>query len=462
MLQRFIDREHELKELKKAYKKDTPEFFIVYGRRRIGKSELVKKFVQERPHFYYLAKRQDLELEKERFRRELAQKFDIYLEEAETIEGTIKQFIEKADLKNKFILAIDEFPYWMEEDDRIISEFQHLWDEFLQNKNIFLILTGSSVGMMEREVLNYKSPLYGRRTGQIKLEEMPIYSLKEFLPGYSFEEIVETYGVVGGIPLYLRKIDSDKNLMENISETFLNKANLLHEEAEILLREELRKPNVYFNILKTILDGATKLSEISSQSRVDITNINKYLKVLERLKVIRKEYPITEPAKKKNFRYHIQDNYIRFWLNFVYPYQSDIEENKAGVLDTVKKEFNEYLGPFFEDISKKAIRKFSNYPKVGKWWYKDNEIDLVALNENKKQILFGECKWSKNKVGKKILDNLEKTAKKVRWTPEDRQEKFALFSKSGFNSKLKNLEKEGENLELYDLNRIERLFESSL
>lgn len=456
MLLKFIDRERELEGLEEAWRENGAGLFIIYGRRRIGKTELVKKFIEDKPSFYFLARRQKLSLEVERLRKEFGEAFDLYLEEAETLEEFFEEILRKLDLEEKMVFVIDEFPYWVEEVDGILSEFQHLWDEVLKKENLFVILTGSSVGMMETQVLGRKSPLYGRRTGQLNLKEMPINSLGDFLPDYSFEDLLRVYGSVGGVPFYLKEFDSKKNFLENIRSTFLNKLNILHEEAEILLREELRKPNVYFNILKTIIDGATTLSDISSKSGVDITNINKYLKVLNRLKIVEKEYPVTETPKKKNFLYKVKDNYFKFWLNFIYPNMSRIEEHPEGVLQLISDKFKNYMGPVFEDVCRQGVLKRFGYNEVGRWWFKDKEIDIVALKED--EVLFGECKWSDKKVGENVLGNLEKTSENVRLKDNGVSKKFVLFSKSGFTKSLKEIGKEREDLGLYDFKDLESLF----
>lgn len=455
----FVNRREEVKGLNESYDQKGSDLFIIYGRRRIGKTTLVKKFSEDKPSFYFLAKRQDFSLELERLRRKFSEEFDVYLPEARRLEDLFREMFEKIEAEEKFVVTIDEFQYWIEERKEILSDMQHVWDEVLNKVNVFLILTGSSVGMMESEVLNYKSPLYGRRSGQLKLEEMPIGSIKKFLPGYSFEDILRTYGAIGAIPFYLKEFTPEKSFFGNIEATFLNKLNILYEEAEILLREELRKPNTYFNIVKAIIDGATKLSEIASKSRVSITNINKYLKVLERLNIIKRIYPITAPPKKKNFLYKVNDKYFRFWLSFVYPYQAQIEEHPTEVLKLIKREYKRYMGPVFEEICHKAIMKQGGYETVGKWWYNGEEIDVVALNEEKERIALGECKWSKRKIDVRTLKALKKKAENVRWKKGNRKEAYMLFSKKGFTKNLQELTKQEETLSLYDLPTLENLFE---
>lgn len=440
MLLDFIDREPELAGLNEMYEKEGADLLILYGRRRIGKTTLTKKFAEDKPNFYFLARKQDSSLELKRMREQFSEQHNLFLPEPRNLEDLFEGIIENVDQEDKFVFILDEFPYWIEENKEILSEMQHLWDEKFSDQNIFLILTGSSIGMMESEVLNYKSPLYGRRTGQLNLTQIPIKNIPDFLPNYSREDLIRAYGAVGGVPFYLKEFDEKKGFYENIKSTFLNKLNILHEEAEILLREELRKPNVYFNIIQAIIEGATKLNDISNQSKVSITNVNKYLNVLERLRMIKKEYPVTEPAKKKNFHYKVIDSYFRFWLSFVYPYQGRIEDDPDKILENVRSEYDRFLGPAFEEICKDYVRKNLEYEEVGRWWYKEDGIDIVALNEKKSKILFGECKWTNQKVGIQELDHLKEKAKNVRWKNEERDEMFILFSRSGFSDDLKDRE----------------------
>jgi len=450
MLLNFVDRGSELSGLNDQYRKESAGLFILYGRRRIGKTTLVKKFAESKPSFYFLAKRQDLSLELERLRESFSEKFDIFIEKSEDLDRFFKNVIDRIEFEDKFVFIIDEFPYWIEENKSILSEMQHLWDERLKDENIFLILTGSSIGMMETEVLNYKSPIYGRRTGQLKLNEMPISALENFLPSYSYEDLIRTYGALGAVPFYLKEFDKEKGFFKNIQTTFFNNLNILYEEAEILLREELRKPNVYFNMIKAIIDGATKLGEISSESHVSVTNVNKYLNVLERLEIIEREYPVTESAKKKNFHYRVTDNYFRFWLSFVYPDQGRIEGNSENIVKKVKKDYAHFMGPVFEEICKMYVKKNHDYDKVGKWWYKENEIDIVGLNPDQKKILFGECKWSEDVDPRSLYYKLKEKKDEVGWNEQNRKEEFVLFARSFQNDFSK------EDLTLVNLEKMER------
>ncbi|MFW6111195.1 MAG: DUF234 domain-containing protein, partial [Thermoproteota archaeon] len=190
------------------------------------------------------------------------------------------------------------------------------------------------------------------------------------------------------------------------------------------------------------------------QSRVNITNLNKYLQVLQTLNIIGREYPVTQPPKKRNFLYIIKDNFFRFWLTYIYPRMEQIEENPDTVLAHIKKEYPHYMGPIFEQICRKMMQK-TGYTPVGRWWHKDKEIDIVALNQPQNKILLGECKWSRHPVNLQVLRNLEQKSTHIPWRKKKRTEVYALFSKSGFTKRIKTLQR--KNLLLYDLKQLQKL-----
>ncbi len=448
----LIDRKKELEWLNEVYNSKKAEFLVVYGRRRLGKTYLIKNFTKNKPHFYFLARQRSIEKEFNRFKEKFAKEFNLYIE-AGDFEEFFEEVFRKIKQKNKFIFVIDEFPYWMQKNPEIVSEFQYLWDEILKNKNVLLILIGSYVSVMENKLLSYKSPIYGRKTSQIELKRMPITALKEFFPTFDIENLINIYGLADTIPYYLNMIES-KDFRKNLLK-LLNPNHNYFQDAEILLREEVREVATYLDILKAINDGKTKLNEIADASRVDITNISKYLKVLLGMKIIKKVKPLTLPEKEKNFVYKISDNYFRFWLTFIYNYKEEIEENLEGYVDYVISKYKEYMGEVFEEFCIRFLPLLFNYPRIGRWWYEDKEIDIVALNEKTKEILFAECKWKKKVNAKKIVKKLAEKSRYVQWHNKKRKESFAIFAKS-FSKKIKSYE--GKRVYCYDLKDLERGF----
>jgi len=456
MILKFVDREAELAALAEAYASAKSEFFLIYGRRRIGKTELVKQFASKKRHFYFLAKEQAIEAEVERLGEKFAEKYNVHIQRTGDLEKLFMQILNNIDPDEKFVVVIDEFPFWVSKQRKVLSEIQSLWDEILRERNLFLILLGSSVSMMEHEVMAYKSPLYGRRTGQLRIEPMRPKYLREFLPRYSWEDLVKVFGAAGGVPFYLKEFSDGRSFGENIGKTFFNKSNILYEEAEVLLREELREVHVYFNIMKAIADGATRMSEIAQKSRVDITNINKYLSVLMSLGFVSKRHSITEPPKLKNMRYGIEDNYFRFWIRYVYPHKEEIEEDPAAMMEIFERDHPVYMGGVFEDFCSKVMRELDlpvvkeSGTLVGKWWHRGDEIDIAAVNEDRRELLLAECKWQEDVDGRELAEHLEAKAELVEWHSASRKQHLALFAKS-FSTRPRTV-----NVHLLDLPALEK------
>jgi AAA+ ATPase superfamily predicted ATPase len=367
----------------------------------------------------------------------------------------------------RIIVAIDEFSYLVEKDESVPSVFQRIVDEYLKESNIYLILNGSSISMMEEGVLSYKSPLYGRRTGQWKITPLSFRDSWLFLPEYSFEEFMGAFSVVGNIPAYLMQFDDSLDIYGNIVNRILGKGNPLYEEVEFILREELREPSVYMSIVEAIADGMTRVTEIANRCYMDAKDIPKYLRVLQRLHLVHRLIPVTErKPKTKKAVYHVSDNFFRFWFRFVYPNRSDVEGGEMDrVLSKIKTGFDPYVGRIFEQVCSEFLGELNSnadlpfhFTKVGNWWghyreqgmRKEVEIDLVALNEETKEILFAECKWSNKSVGVKTYRELEEKSKLVNWFNDERREYFALFSKSGFKPELRS-----KDILLFDLKDIE-------
>ena len=444
----LIDREKELGWLETAFASKKAEFGIIYGRRRLGKTFLVKKFAEGKRHFYFLAKQEPIELEFESFRSKFAKKFNIFTEARNWEELFADIATEAKKHREKLVIAIDEFPYWVIKHRPILSEFQYLWDELLTSENVMLILLGSYVSVMEQEVLGGKSPLFGRSTVRINLQEMPLNSLPGFLPKLSIEDIVLTYGVTDTIPYYLSFMDGCRSFRE-VLKRCLVQSSPLYSDAELLLSSELREYNTYLNILKAIFDGATKMNEISGRSKVDITNMPKYLGTLVRMRLLKKTKPATASPKEKNYLYELEDNYFKFWLTYIYPYKAEIEESPDSHMGFIMKDYGRYMGSIFEKFCRRLLPKaVPGFPASGRWWHKDKEMDIVALNDSGKEILFAECKWQEGVDAEAILEELKEKANLVEWHSMDRKENFAIFVKS--------FKKRTDGALLFDLKDLEK------
>ena len=458
MFKQFIDRDKELRWLEKTHKETHNSFLIVYGRRRVGKTELIKYFSKDKPHVYFLA---GTKFDKENI-ADLQNIMGDFLKdklfkriEFSGWEELFKEFIKK--IEGPILFIIDEFPYLIEQNKAIPSIFQKIWDENLKNEQIMLILCGSSIGMMETEVLGYKSPLYGRRTGQWKLEPFKFKVLKQFFPNHSFEDRLRFYSFLDGIPEYLNKMDAEKSPTWNLNNRIFKKGEYLYEEAENLLRQEFREPRSYFSIIQAVAEGNTKYGEICSRTGLSKSMASQYLKNLIDLHIVTKEFPVTQRKESRNACYLLSDNYYDFWFEFIYPNRSLIEEDKQETLmRNIKEKLQIHYSSVFEQVCREMIWNISpDVARVGLWWHRGEEIDIVGLNEKEDTILFGECKWSKNRVDIKLLDELKQKSECVKWKIDKRKEKFILFSKSGFTEELENMAKNKTELELYDIDRLE-------
>ena len=453
----FINRKDELELLEERYRQHSFDFIVIYGRRRIGKTELIKNFVKDKPHIYMLCNKAGTSANVSRFKQVVSK----FLREPEIASVDLEQIfsylVPKA--KDKIVVILDEFSYLVEKDDAVPSLFQTVIDEVLKDKNLMLIICGSSISMME-SLLGYKNPLYGRKTGHIKLDFLNFRYFDDFFPDYDLEEKIRTYAILGGVPFYLDRFDTDRSALENAKKEILSKKGRLYEEADFLLREEMREPDIYKAILSAISQGNAKVSEISNKTGIKASDMDRYLKILIMLGIIKKEIPVTEKKSKKTL-YSIDDNFFDFYSFFFEPFRSDIELGEMRNLEeSLKKNFNAYTGKKFENlVRKEVIRKITPFPisRVGRWWgfYRDMEgrkeleIDIIALNEDTREIIFCECKWQDKVNPEKLIEELKEKAKFVNWNNEKRKEYYAVVARS-FSVKTK----QGECIDLKELEKI--------
>ncbi len=453
MLPKFADRERELKFLERVYAKKGFSLIVLYGRRRVGKTELIKKFIENKPSIYILATdesyEENLKFFKEKFAEFTRKEYFLNLE-TKSLYDLFKFFVEE--IKNKkCVIAIDEFPYLMQTKKGILSLFQKIIDELLRKTNVTLILCGSSMSVIESDVLGKGTPLYGRNLSVWKL--LP-FSFKDFAK--YFRNPFEVYFVFGNIPYYLRFYDDRKSLKENIRENLLMKGGNLYDEPLILLRQEFRESRVYRLILKYISLGYKTIGKLCSATGMDKSNLAKYLSSLEELGIIRHILPF---GMKRKGIYEINDPLFRFWFRFVYPYRDYLEVGKVEVVEEIiANQLNEYFGTCFEYLveellKQKLIPGLERFGIVSKWWHKDKEIDVLALNERAKEILFVECEWKSGVNPLKICKELEEKSSFVQWHEQERKEFFAIFAKS-FSKKIEEFK--GKRVYCFDLSDLKR------
>lgn len=451
-----------MKALNKKWNSGDSQLFVIYGKRRVGKTELVKQFCKDKPAIYFLAdKRNHIDQLKE-LGRVVGNFFNEDILTRNGFHDWIEFFKYISEKESgPLVIAIDEYPYLVETDAATSSIFQKGWDEYLKKSKVFFILLGSSISMMESETLIHKSPLFGRRTGQILINPMSFANSWKFFPRKKFEQFLKVYSITGGMPLYLLQIDGGETIKENIEKKIFAHTEFLHNEVEFMLKEELREPKNYLAILKAISWGKRKFGEIVNETGLEKNIITKYLSVLEKLRLIEKEIPVTEknPQKSRKGLYQISDNFFRFWFQFVFPFKSDLEIGRFDyVSDQLAKKFNLLESLVYEKICQELIFDFVKnlFPieRVGRWWDNENEIDVVGISERENKIVFAECKWSSKPVGSDIFRNLEKKSHFVQWGTGKGDKYFVLFSKSGFTPEVKKLAGGRKDIVLVDKNKI--------
>ncbi len=467
----FINRGKELETLEKEYRRPAASFVVVYGRRRIGKTALLRRFLEGKKGLYFLATQEAMHINQTQFQRQLAKVLDTpYLSSVEHVSWELMaEEIARASQHERIVIVLDEFQYLGMVDPAFPSLFQRLWDTILKQSNVMVVLCGSLISMMESQVLHYESPLYGRRTAQIKLRSM---GLKEFghfwRQEMSLKDRLWRYGVTGGIPKYievLRSVDQGLDLnsfWEAIRMEVLSRNALLYEEPYFLLSQEIKEVGNYFSVLRTIAQGNHKAGEIARALQVKEINLRHYLKTLMDLEMVERQVPITEknPEKSKMSLYIIKDEYLRFWFRFVHPYKNELEmDQQQQVLQRIKDVYVEnhlsyvYETVCLQDLIYRSARelKVHQLNRFGKWWNRNQEVDIAAISETTNTLLLGECKLTQKPMDAGVLEKLKEKADYVPWKKDDRQLVYALYSFTGFSDNLQKMAKANQNLYLFNL-----------
>ena len=458
----FIDREQEIETLQREYEKDGSSLVVLYGRRRVGKTTLISEFIKDKNSLFFLASEESEVQNRNAFKEKVAEFLDSDLIRNADIKSwdILFKSIVDVSFKSKPIIVLDEFQYLGMSNSAFPSIFQRIWEEILKNKEIMVILCGSLVSMMESQTLAYSSPLYGRKTAQIKLKQIPFAYYHEFFPNRNHKELIELYAVTGGVPKYIELFSKDCDVYSAINNCVLNKTGYLYDEPYFLLGQEVSEIGSYFSIIRAIAAGNSKLSAISATLEIKATSLTKYLKTLIDLDILEREVPITEdnPEKSKKGLYKIKDNYLRFWFAFVYPNISFIESGHSQiVMNKIKKGLvSNHIAFVYEDVCKEKMWELNanntwpfNFTKLGRYWDIKTEIDIVALDLDGKNLILGECKYWKEPVGSNILKELEKKTDSVSWEKNNRKVWYVLFSISGFSDELVALVKKRKDVLLF-------------
>ena len=437
----FIGREREMKALEKLYTSNKFEFAVIYGRRRVGKTALINRFIGDKSAIYFMGVESNAKQNLENFSKSIIE----YSSGIETETSFLSfqaalEYVFKLAEKERLILVIDEYPYLARSSKSLASTLQLLIDKYKDTSKLMLILCGSSMSYMEDHVLAYKAPLYGRRTAQIKLLPFDFEETCHYFKNFSDEDKALIYGIVGGTPQYLLQMDDRLSVEDNIKNTFLNPISFLYEEPANLLKQEVREPAVYTAIITAIAAGASRMSEISSKVGEDTNVCSTYIKNLINLGIVQKETPYGEKSSRKSV-YSIEDNMFRFWHRFVLENNSVIARGATDlVYKRIEPQLSDYMGKVFEDICKQYLWKRLlagecpvEFTSLGRWWGNDPieksqaEIDIIG-EQDKATALFGECKWTNEKVDLGVMETLVKRSRLFSY----KKIYYYLFSKSGF------------------------------
>ena len=462
-MKHFVDREQEMETLQSEYEKDGSALVVLYGRRRVGKTTLISEFIKDKNALFFLSSEESEAQNRSLLKEKVAEFINSDLLRSAEVKSwdVLFQSIMDTPFESKPVIVLDEFQYLGKANPAFPSIFQRIWEEILKDKSVMVILCGSLISMMESQTLAYGSPLYGRRTAQIRLKQIPFAYYHEFFPGKSHRELIEMYAVTGGVPKYIELFSESGDIYSAIRKCVLNRSGYLYDEPHFLLQQEVTEVGSYFSIMRAIAAGNSKLSAISAVLEIKATSLTKYLKTLIDLDILEREVPITEenPERSKKGLYKIKDNYLRFWFAFVYPNMSFIESGHSEiVMNKIKKSLvRNHIAFVYEDVCKERMWELNaedrwpfNFTKLGRYWDARTEIDIAALDPEGKNLILGECKYWQEPVDVDVLRNLEAKTDAVDWERNNRKVWYVLFSVSGFTDELTALAAAREDVLLCD------------
>lgn len=461
----FIGREKELAELNDLYDQNRFQLFVLYGRRRVGKTTLLNEFCKDKDAIFYSAEQSNNKLNLEKFSEQVFRFYEETTLSPFTSWENALTYIHERQGEKRLILVFDEFPYLVKKNRALLSTFQHLIDHTLQYGKLFIVLCGSYMGFMEKEVLGSKSPIFGRRTGQLHMKPFDYKTSMRFIESFNDEEKINLYGAFGGTALYLQQIHPEQNFEENIKNAFLKVTSYLYEEPLLLLRQEVQEPGIYSAIIEAIAGGASKTNEVATKIGEETAKCIKYMNTLCELGILYKETPFGEKESSRRTIYGISDFMFRFWYRYVFSNRTLIETDAKEVVwkRRIEPSYSEYMGLVFETVCKDYLLRRNSqgelpvlFTNIGRWWgtdaktHQQMEIDLIA--NDGKDYLFCECKWKNELLDLSVLNGLREKADAF---SRNRNESwYVLFSKSGFTESVREEAKKDSKIILIDLQEI--------
>jgi AAA+ ATPase superfamily predicted ATPase len=452
----FLNRTDEIATLESRWSSDSAEMLIIWGRRRVGKTELLARFVGGRRGVLFEATAgttADHLRDLSRVLGEAAQRPLLNEQPLSSWPAALAAIEEYA--TERTVVAFDEFQYLVQADSELPSLLARWWRERGRELPLVLVLSGSEVSFFERDILGHSSPLYGRRTGQMQLAPFTYRDAGLFVPEWSAVDRIRGYGVWGGMPYYLDIIDPEKDLAANLLRTVLARDGILREEARLLLFQELNEPRLYFSALRSLAGGDTRVSEISNRIGTDTATVSRVLDTLLSLMLVRRVVPVTATlrARTKRTSWEIRDPYLRFWFRFVLPFEERLqrtEDQLRHLEGTIMPALDEFVSrPIFENIAQEYVRQRFDVADVGSWWAKvptgqgrdteTREVDVVGIRSDGSVAVLGSCKWSDAPMGvaeDTLLSRLEPYVGEVLSTEPPAR---VFFSRGGFDDALRAL-----------------------
>ena len=446
----FIGREKELNVLEETYNKAGFQMTVIYGRRRIGKSKLITEFIKDKKATYYMATKTSVIDNVEKWGQQYVRDVAPQLEGVTFNDvNNFFRFVASSSNNERIVVALDEIPYIAEVDSSFVSQLQVAIDTILDKTNIYLIICGSAVSFMEKEILSEKSPIFGRRTNQIFLKPFNYIEASYFVPSYTYEEKAIVYGVTGGVAKYLTLFDDSLSLDESIINNYFKTSGYLYEEPSNLLTQEFRNVNTYNAVIEVCANGANKVNEIADKTHESSSALSYIIKNLITVGVLSKITAITDENNKKKICYEITDGMYRFWYQYIAKAKTSIEMDKGDEYYNmyVKPNLHSYMGEIFENMCRYYIllKGYSSelnctITDVGKWWGNDHnhiptDIDVVGIDRINNKSLIGECKFTNDKIDQSIYESLVAKAGLIDKKYQEAQRVF--FSLSGYSKWVK-------------------------
>jgi len=477
----FIGRERELQLLQSEWESDKAKMLILYGRRRVGKTRLLTHWIEKgSPRALYWVAEPTSSLDQLRsFSRALFGIDTASIAPDDFAYASWKQAFEqvaRVSRDGRLVLVLDEFTYLLSLEHGIASILQNSWDHQLKQANVFLVISGSHIGMMERGILSYQAPLYGRATSKLLLAPLPFKATGVFFPKYRPDERVVVYAMFGGIPAYWEQLDPTLSLDRNIKEKVLEGSNLIQDEPRLLLQDFVSEIHNYASILGAIARGYRTPRGIASATGLNDRYISMYLRNLVETGFVERRLPVTENGPSRSGRHFITDPFLRFYFRFLARRQAQFAMGvQDQALEEIKRHLVDFIGTHtWEELCREWLLRATGHKElpvmpdqVGSIWNREAQIDVVGINSVQKTLILGECKWDRRPVGLGVLtDLIGKTDKVVpkdgKWTiyyigfaRSGWTEGAHTFSEGISNANLKGVNWRAEGMSLKNLEQVD-------